>query len=1090
MSATRSWVAPPERDRGCGARTNFRTSALLAATRSAVRRGSWSWSLVVLVVGVLGVLPSPATALPAPPALLDDFSGPLTGWTAVPSDGVALALVPVEGALCLDFDFRGHGGWAIARKAVDLELPANYRLSFRLKGPGVGANHLELKLLDTSGLNVWWKNRRDFVFPAEWTELRTKKRQIEFAWGPAGGGEPGRIVGIEIGVVAGTGGAGRVCLDDLVLEELPPERPYSGEPVQRRSAGRVELDFGEARELGGLSVRWQPGDESRDYALFASDDLVSWRLLRRVRGGRGATDELYLPETEARALRLELAAGSVDRVVDLAVRTLAVGASPNAFFQSLADEAPRGRYPRGFAHQQVYWTVVGSDGGRSEALLSEDGAVELGKGRGSLEPFLLLPDEGLVGWPDVTAEASLHGGDLPIPTVTWRHPRFRLAVTALMAEGEVLWLRYRLDNVTTEPLRGRFVLALRPFQVNPPSQFLGTPGGVAQIRNIRREGDRIHVDGQAIELLDAPDTFGAATFDHGDPVTALLQGSLPTAQAVHDEDFGYASAVAIYELELAAGESREVVLRVIEERGSAELKFGRYPRAINEIRGSGRPSGRPDPQTRSQRRAGGGAFADALATTAAAWRAQLSQVTLELPPAAGPVAATARTALAHILINRDGPAIQPGSRAYERSWIRDGALTGAALLRFGHTDEVGEYLDWFAPFLFEDGKVPCCVDHRGADPVPENDSHGEFLHLVAEHFRFTGDRARAERLWPDVARVVAYLDRLRRTRRTAAYETDELRPFFGLLPESISHEGYSARPVHSYWDDFWALRGLRDAAGFARALGRPEAESFAALAEEFGHDLRASLARVIERHRLDTLPGSVELADYDPTSSTIALVPGGEQRRLPQPQLQTTFDRYFEGVLARLGGAGDGTYTPYELRTVGTFARLGQPERAARLLEIFLADRRPPSWNQWPEVLRRDPRAVGFLGDLPHTWVASDFLRSVAEMLAYEDEDEASLVLGAGLPAAWLETPEGVAVAGLRTAHGAVHYRVAAVPEGLRWSLGAGLTVPPGGLVLSWPFPELPAGVTVDGRAVPVPPDGRVWVNRLPAEVVLRLSRD
>ena len=40
--------------------------------------------------------------------------------------------------------------------------------------------------------------------------------------------------------------------------------------------------------------------------------------------------------------------------------------------------------------------------------------------------------------------------------------------------------------------------------------------------------------------------------------------------------------------------------------------------------------------------------------------------------------------------------------------------------------------------------------------------------------------------------------------------TDALakRLFFGLLPESISHEGYSSKPMHSYWDDFFALQGL------------------------------------------------------------------------------------------------------------------------------------------------------------------------------------------------------------------------------------------------------------------------------------------
>jgi hypothetical protein len=33
-------------------------------------------------------------------------------------------------------------------------------------------------------------------------------------------------------------------------------------------------------------------------------------------------------------------------------------------------------------------------------------------------------------------------------------------------------------------------------------------------------------------------------------------------------------------------------------------------------------------------------------------------------------------------------------------------------------------LRWYAPHQFDNGKVPCCVDDRGADPVPEHDSGG------------------------------------------------------------------------------------------------------------------------------------------------------------------------------------------------------------------------------------------------------------------------------------------------------------------------------------------------------------------------------
>ena len=70
----------------------------------------------------------------------------------------------------------------------------------------------------------------------------------------------------------------------------------------------------------------------------------------------------------------------------------------------------------------------------------------------------------------------------------------------------------------------------------------------------------------------------------------------------------------------------------------------------------------------------------------------------------------ALTATAHILVTRSGPALQPGPRRYTRSWIRDGAMMGAALLRMGHRDEVREFIRWYAPHQREDGFVPCCVD--------------------------------------------------------------------------------------------------------------------------------------------------------------------------------------------------------------------------------------------------------------------------------------------------------------------------------------------------------------------------------------------
>ena len=82
---------------------------------------------------------------------------------------------------------------------------------------------------------------------------------------------------------------------------------------------------------------------------------------------------------------------------------------------------------------------------------------------------------------------------------------------------------------------------------------------------------------------------------------------------------------------------------------------------------------------------------------------------------------------------------------------------------------------------------------------------------------------------------------------------------------------------------------------------------------------------------------------------------------------------------------------------IGAFVRLGWRDRAQELTRWFLTQQKPIGWRQWPEVVRREDRVPHFLGDLPHTWVGSDFVRSVLDMLAYEREDDESLVLGAGV---------------------------------------------------------------------------------------------
>ncbi len=191
-----------------------------------------------------------------------------------------------------------------------------------------------------------------------------------------------------------------------------------------------------------------------------------------------------------------------------------------------------------------------------------------------------------------------------------------------------------------------------------------------------------------------------------------------------------------------------------------------------------------------------------------------------------------------------------------------------------------------------------------------------WVSYIAEYWRYTGDTTFLEAMWPHVQGAYGYMEQLRLSERTE--ENRARNPaFYGMMPVSISHEGYSAKPMHSYWDNFWALRGYKDAAIIASTLGKAEAMQISASRDEFRDDLTASLQAAVSQHKIDYLPGSAELGDFDATSTTIALAPGGEQGRLPQPYLDNTFERYWTQFVERRDDKREWKdYTPYEWSNV------------------------------------------------------------------------------------------------------------------------------------------------------------------------------
>lgn len=1023
--------------------------------------------------------------------VLDDFSRP-EAWKAEGTDDIGTRLHAADGktgkAVCLSFDFHGVSGAATLKRELPMDWPENFALSFDVRG-AMPPNDLQVKLTDASGDNVWWYRRDAFQPAADWQTVSFRRKQVEFAWGPAKDRALRRTAALEFTVYAGQGGQGELCLSNLRLQRLPPEPTHfpaplaevssslAGYAVQRMLEGKGEwrsdpasagaqiitLDLGLSREFGGLLMHWLPGEQASRYEVELSDDGEHWRAVSSITGGNGGDDALFLPEAQARYVRLRLleGPGHAYGLSRLEVKDRAWGASPNVFFQEQAKLAPRGMYPRGFSGEQSYWTLVGADGDASHsALISEDGAVEVGKGGWTIEPMLFAGSK-VIDWATVRSSQRLLESYLPIPSVRWTADGFAFDTTAFVAdEGDStsLVLRYILTNRTAQSQRVTLALLARPFQVNPPTQFLNTPGGIHRIHDLAWDGKVLTVNGDTrVHALQTTDAFVASTYEAGSLPELLAQGQRPQVAQMHSAN-GFMQGALLYAIDLPAHGSRTLGLVIprAAQRGFAPRDPGAWLR-------------------------------QQLQHTAATWRAKLNRVTLQLPVSQRAIADTARSALAHILMSREGPALQPGTRSYARSWVRDGAMMTEGLARSGHADVAAEYVRWYVPHQFSSGKVPCCVDARGADPVPENDSHGELIFAIAELWRYTHDRAALERQWPTVQRAIAYMDKLRESERSPANQTPEHRALYGLMPASISHEGYSAKPMHSYWDDFWALKGYDDAVMLAKVLSQDaEAARIAASRDVFRGDLKASIDEAVKQHRIDYLPGAAELGDFDATSTTIALSPGDGQTWLPSALLDRTFERYWDGFVERRDGKREwDDYTPYELRTIASFVRLGWRDRVGQLLAFFFADRRPAAWNQWAEVVGRDPRKPRFVGDMPHAWIASDYLRSAYDLFAYERASDQALVLAAGIPADWLKG-DGIGIRRLRTPYGELSYTLREQDGKLVLHVAKGLTaIPPGGLVLPWPYAGAPkSDALVNGKPT-VWRDGELVIHTLPADAVM-----
>ena len=641
---------------------------------------------------------------------------------------------------------------------------------------------------------------------------------------------------------------------------------------------------------------------------------------------------------------------------------------------------PRGHLPFLVNLTQRNWTMVGNVGSPWEAIVDPRGLVTPWFDGWSLDWWIGADDRWHLPSREIAVRQHLVGA-APVVETAMRVPSGDAVhrVYAIQAGGDGGELVV-VEVENRSPLPFVAALAVRPYN----------PEGLAVVERIGLVDRTVTVDGRpALLFPKAPARMAASTFHDGDSAVAVIDGRAGTTFPKRLKcEAGLAQAAFLFPVAHRA--TLRVALPIVpvrrtRRRGLARRRVERLPEL---------------PETLPP--------AEAVAT---GWEAQTRRgLRLELPDARLTEAVEANRR--YLLLLHDGDSITPGPATYHRFWFRDAAYLLSALDRYGFHREVSEVLGSYPGRQHVDGFF---FSQR-----QEWDANGAALWTLAEHWRLTRDRAVVELTTPAVARGVRWIERKRHARRRR--RDPELR---GLLPASISAEHLGPFD-YFYWDDFWALAGLRDGAALLSAAGdEPGAVQARQWAASMRSDLEASLALTATRLGTQAIPaGPRRRIDPAIIGSLVACHPldllGVDDARIvaTAETIRTRFchgDAFFQGI----SHTGLGTYLTMQLALVEL--RAGDRRALDRL--GWLLGAATPTWT-WPEAIHPQ-LGGGCMGDGHHGWAAAEFLSFVRALLVQEvtaPDGGAGLALCSMLPEAWLG--QGIEVHDAPTHHGVVSFAV------------------------------------------------------------------
>ena len=638
---------------------------------------------------------------------------------------------------------------------------------------------------------------------------------------------------------------------------------------------------------------------------------------------------------------------------------------------------PRGfnLYTINYTHRD--WTMVGNLARDREAIVDPRGLVTPWFDGWSLDVWLETDGALFVPsrLPDDQITQSLHE-DLPIVVTEFRAMDLRVKIEAFGAEQpdgrEYVVEQITVQNPTPAPRRAVLYVSVRPFN----------PEGVSLVKQLDYRADAVFVNGALGVRLPAPDALACSNFDGGDVALALpTQNGKTRIQCSQ----GLATGLAAYHLDLAPGESRTL---------SLHMPMQPEPRDEDD----------PAPLT---------AVAPSVELRTAVvsmWRDKLAHgMRVQLPDEKLQSAFDANKAF--LLLLHDGESITPGPFTYHQFWFRDAAYMLNALDKLGYHDESRSVLERYARRLEKDGYL------RATEG--EWDSNGAAIWAMVENARLTGDKNLLSGNYWSLLRMASWIH----SKRQRSKDKRARSPHFGLLPPGPSAEHLGPND-YFYWDDFWGLAGLRDAAQAAEWLGQTnDAKKLRANFDSFRADVDASLEAAAARLGRAAMPASpYRRLDAAMIGNLAALYP----LRLCEPDDPRLLDTLT--ALKQFASLEDVYFNHVGHSAFGTYLSL-------HIAQCLLFQRNPDAWHvikwvlqhasptfTWAEGIHPITRG-GAMGDGHHGWALADFLLAVRNALLFEEGDH--LVITPAMPPDWTFETSVIKIQDAPTYFGQVSYTIA-----------------------------------------------------------------